>query len=337
MRVVSSQWSEVSKSVFCFTLSALLFALCLPAQAQQPNKVPRIGFFSPTSASAVFSRVEAFRQGLRELGYMDGTNISIVYRYANGKTESLPAIAAELVGLKLDVICAANNNVARAVSALTKTIPVVLLNGSDPVVFGLVASLAHPGGNVTGLTNLTLDLGTKRLELLKEIVPKLSRVAVLPSPGGQGQELKELQAAAPALQLELHIMEVRTADDLESAFMRAASAKARALTMTSDPTGIFSTNAQEIVNAAAKNKLPAIYPSNRYVETGGLSSYAANDLENYRRAAYFVDKILKGAKPADLPVEQPKKFELVINLKTAKQIGLTIPPNVLARADKVIR
>jgi putative ABC transport system substrate-binding protein len=268
---------------------------------------------------------------------MDGTNISIVYRYANGKTESLPAIAAELVGLKLDVICAANNNVARAVSALTKTIPVVLLNGSDPVVFGLVASLAHPGGNVTGLTNLTLDLGTKRLELLKEIVPKLSRVAVLPSPGGQGQELKELQAAAPALQLELHIMEVRTADDLESAFMRAANAKARALTMTSDPTGNFSTNAQEIVNAAAKNKLPAIYPSNRYVERGGLSSYAANDLENYRHAAYFVDKILKGAKPADLPVEQPKKFELVINLKTAKQIGLTIPPNVLARADRVIK
>jgi putative ABC transport system substrate-binding protein len=320
-----------------FALSVMLIAFCFPAEAQQAKNVPRIGLFIPTTAAASAERVEAFRRGLRELGYAEGTNITLVYRYANGNTESLSAIAAELVGLKLDVICAANNVVAYSVLALTKTIPIVLLNSSDPVVFGLVASLARPGGNVTGLTNLTLDLGTKRLELLKEIVPKLGRVAVLPSPGGQRQELKQLEAAAPALQLELHVMEVRNADDLEPAFTRAASAKAGALTVTSDPTGIFSNNLQQIVNAAAKNKFPAIYPSKRYVELGGLSSYAANELENYRRAAVYVDKILKGTKPADLPIERPRKFELVINLIAAKQIGLTIPPNVLARADRVIR
>jgi putative ABC transport system substrate-binding protein len=241
------------------------------------------------------------------------------------------------VGLKVDIILAANNNVARSVSALTKTIPIVLLSGSDPIAGGLVASLAQPGGNITGLTNLTFDLGPKRLELLKDIVPKPTRIAVLPSPGGTGQDLKELQAVAPALQLQLHIMEVHISDDLQSAFTRAVSARTGALIVTSDPTGIFLNNAQQIINQAAKNRLPAIYPGSRYVELGGLSSYAANELENYRRAATYVDKILKGTKPADIPVEQPKKFEFIINLKAAKQIGLTIPPNVLARADRVIK
>jgi putative ABC transport system substrate-binding protein len=307
------------------------------AQAQHPKKIPRIGVLIPTTSSASSQRIEALQQGLRELGYVDGTNINIEYRYADGKTDRLAAMAAELLGLKVDIILAANNNVARSVSALTKTVPIVLLSGSDPIVGGLVASLARPGGNVTGLTNLTFDLGAKRLELLKEIVPKLTRVAALPSPGGLGQDLKELQAAAPALQLQVYVMEVNSADDLEMAFAQAAAARAGALIVTSDPTGIFLNNAQQIVKNAAKNRLPAIYPGSRYVEIGGLSSYAANELENYRRAAAYADKILKGRKPADLPVEQPKKFELVINLKAANQIGLTIPPSVLARADKVIK
>jgi putative ABC transport system substrate-binding protein len=318
-------------------VATLVLVFGVAADAQQPKKVPRIGVLVPTTPVASSQRIEDFRRGLRELGYADGININIVYRYADGKTDRLPAIAAELVGLKVDIILAANNNVARSVSALTKTTPIVLLSGSDPIVGGLVASLAQPGGNITGLTNLTFDLGPKRLELLKDIVPKLTRIAVLPSPGGIGQDLKELQAVAPALQLQLHIMEVHISDDLESAFTRALSARAGALIVTSDPTGIFLNNAQQIINQAAKNRLPAIYPGSRYVELGGLSSYAANELENYRRAATYVDKILKGAKPADLPVEQPKKFEFIINLKTAKQIGLTIPPNVLARADKVIK
>jgi putative ABC transport system substrate-binding protein len=318
-------------------MCALLVTLSCEVEAQQPEKLPRIAVIIPTTPDASSQRIEALRRGLSELGYADGININIVYRYADGKTDRLPAIAAEIVGLKVDIILAANNNVARSVSALTKTIPIVLLSGGDPIVGGLVASLARPGGNVTGLTNLTFDLDAKRLELLKEIVPKLTRVAVLPSPGGLGQDLKELQAAAPALQLEIYVMELRLADDFESAFTRAVSARAGALTVTSDPTGIFLNNAQQIVNQAAKYRLPAIYPGTRYVEIGGLSSYAANELENYRRAATYVHKILKGAKPADLPVEQPKKFDLVINLKAAKQIGLTISPNVLARADKVIK
>ena len=318
-------------------VATLVLVFGVAADAQQPKKVPRIGVLVPTTPVASSQRIEAFRRGLRELGYADGININIVYRYADGKTDRLPAIAAELVGLKVDIILAANNNVARSVSALTKTTPIVLLSGSDPIVGGLVASLAQPGGNITGLTNLTFDLGPKRLELLKDIVPKLTRIAVLPSPGGIGQDLKELQAVAPALQLQLHIMEVHISDDLESAFTRALSARAGALIVTSDPTGIFLNNAQQIINQAAKNRLPAIYPGSRYVELGGLSSYATNELENYRRASTYVDKILKGAKPADLPVEQPKKFEFIINLKTAKQIGLTIPPNVLVRADKVIK
>jgi putative tryptophan/tyrosine transport system substrate-binding protein len=229
-----------------------------------------------------------------------------------------------------------SNTVALAASSATKTIPIVMADGADPVANGLVASLARPGGNVTGLTNAATDLGVKRLELLKEIFPKLARIAVLPSPRA-ARVLKEMQAAAPSLQIQLHIMEVRVADDLERAFETAANARVGALTLTPDPTGLFDANQQRIVALTVKKRLPAIYPFSPWVNAGGLMSYAADQLESYRRAAVYVDKILKGAKPADLPVEQPTKFEFIINLKAAKQIGLTIPPNVLVRADRVIR
>src|SRR5262245_7419827 len=311
-----------------YALPALILVTIQFAEAQQPKKIPRIGVLSASSPSAASRRIKAFQQGLRDLGYIDGTNIKIEYRYAEGKSDQLAPRAAELVEL-VDIILAQNNTVASSVAALTKTIPIVLFNGRDPVAAGLVASLARPGGNITGLTNLILDLGSKRLELLKDIVPRLTRLAILSSPGNP--LLKELQTAASTLQLQVHVMEVQSADELEPAFTRAANAKVGALTVTGDPTGIFLMNEQLIVKLAVKNRLPGVYPESSYVEAGGLSSYAANDLENYRRAATYVDKILKGAKPADLPVEQPMKFEFVINLKAAKQIGLTIPPNVLAK------
>jgi ABC-type uncharacterized transport system substrate-binding protein len=335
--VVRSQWSLVSKSVFCFALCVTLFALYVPARAQQPKKVPRIGLLFSVSASSAADRIEACRQKLRELGHVEGQNISIEYRYANGKPDLLSELAAELVRLKLDIIVAGSNVVARAVSAETKTIPIVMASGADPVATGLVASLARPGGNVTGVTNLQTDLGVKRLELLKEIFPWLTRVAVLPSPSRTARELKEIRDAAPALKIQLQILKVQVAADFERAFKEAAKMRAGALVVTSDGTGLFHANQKQIVELAIKNQLPAIYPTSTYSNAGGLMSYGPDELENYRRAAVFVDKILKGAKPADLPVEQSMKFELVINLKTAKQIGLTIPPNVLARADKVIK
>jgi putative ABC transport system substrate-binding protein len=327
----------MTKKLLIWSLATVFLATVSLVNAQQPKKMPRIGVIDPTNSSTAVHRTNALQQGLRQFGYVDGTNISIEYRYSEGKSDRLSALATELVDLKVDIVLAANNTVARAVAAITKTVPIIILSGSDPVVAGLVASLARPGGNITGLTNLTLDLGGKRLELIKEIVPKLTRAAVLPSPGGDGRSLREIQAAATALRLQLHIMEMRVADDLERAFTRAVRARAGAFIVTSDPTGIFLTNEKKIIELAAKNRLPGIYPSSRYVNAGGLVSYAANELENYRRAATYVDKILKGTKPADLPIEQPMRFEFIINLKAAKQIGLTIPPNVLVRADKVIR
>ncbi len=324
------------RKFFGLALGALLSTLCISAQAQQSTKVPRIGFLVASTADAQSNRTDSFRRGLRELGYIEEQNIIIEHRYADGNPDRLPELAAELVRLKVDIIVVQNNSVARAASNTTKTIPIVMADGADPVSNGLVASLARPGGNVTGLTNAATDLGVKRLELLKEIFPKLARVAVLPSPRS-ARVLKEIQAAAPSLQIQLHIMEVRVADDLERAFETAANARVGALTLTPDPTGLFDANRQRIVTLTVKKRLPTIYPFSPWVNAGGLMSYAADQLENYRRAAVYVDKILKGAKPADLPVEQPMKFEFVINLKAAKQIGLTIPPNVLARADKVIR
>src|SRR5215470_16350024 len=321
-------------------LGAMLFALCVSAQAQQPKKVPRIGYLSSGSPSTNLGYLQAFLQGLRELGYVEGKNVLIEYKWAEGRFERMPELAEQLVRLKVDLIVVSNASVARAAKKVTTAIPIVMVSAGDPFRDGLIASLARPGGNVTGLTNMGIDLGAKRLELLKVVFPTLTRVAVLPSPirpGLERAELKEIQAAAPPLKLQLQILEVRTADDFERAFEDAAKTSVGALIVTRDPTALFSTHENRIVELAVKNRLPAMYPQIRYISAGGLMCYAEDELENYRRVATFVDKILKGAKPADLPVEQPTKFEFVINLKAANQIGLTFPPNVLALADRVIK
>ena len=326
----------MKRNIFVFAFCALPLALCFSAEAQQ-KKIPRVGLLDLAAPETTSTRNEAFRQGLRELGYAEGQNIIIEYRSAGEKSDRLPELAAELVQLKADVIVAQNTVVTRALAAATSTIPIVNAGGGDLVASRLVASLARPGGNVTGLTALTLDLNVKRLELLKEVLPRLTRVAVLPSPSGTGQALKEMQAAASSLKMQLQILEVRVADDLPSAFEAATKARGGALIGMPDATGIIFANMKQISTLAVKKKLPTMFPSSRYVNVGGLMSYSADDFARWRRAATYVDKILKGTKPADLPVEQPLKFEFVINLKAAKEIGLTIPPNVLARADKVIR
>ena len=315
----------------------MLFAFCLSAEAQQLKSVPTIGYLSVLSPSSDSARIEAFRQGLRELGYLEGQNMAIESRYAEGKLDRLPDLVGELVRLKVDVIVVGGSTATRAAKNVTGAIPIVMAHGSDPVALGFVASLARPGGNITGLTHLAPELGGKRLELLKDILAQLSRVAVLTDPGtqGHGPQIKELEVAARALGLQLRPAEVRKPNDLESVFSAMITGRAGALIGLQQPT--LDRLRERIVDLAAKNRLPAMYANSEYVETGGLMSYAADIVAMFRRAAYYVDKILKGTKPADLPVEQPMKFELVINLKAAKQIGLTIPPNVLARADKVIR
>jgi len=321
-------------------LGAMLFALGVSAQAQQPKKVPRIGYLSSGSPSTNLGYLQAFLQGLRELGYVEGKNVLIEYKWAEGRFERMPELAEELVRLKVDIIIVPNSAIARAAKKATSTIPIVMANAGNPFGEGLVANLAHPGGNVTGLTNLSQELSGKRLELLKQIFPTLVRAAVLSTPPGRGQErrdVKELLAAATFLKLQLQILEVRIDDEFEKAFEDAAKARATALVVTSEPSGLLLRNRKQIVELSSKNRLPAIYPQLIYVNIGGLMSYAANELEMYRRAATYVDKILKGAKPAELPVEQPTKFEFIINLKAAKQIDLPFPPNVLALADKVIR
>jgi len=330
-KIQNRKWAGV------FAIVVVLTVCGARIEAQQPKKIPRIGFLMPSTADAQSNRTDAFRKRLRELGYVEGQNISIEYRYAEGKPSRLPELVAELVRLKVDAIIAGTNTIARTAAAATKTIPIIMASGSDPVATGLVASLARPGGNVTGFTNLPTDLGPKRLELLKQIFPRLAYVAVLPSPSRTARELKEMQTAAPSLQIQLRILEVRVAGDLEKAFKEATKARAEALVVTSDGTGLFVANRKQIVELAVKSHLPAIYPGSAWVDDGGLMSYAGDETEGYRRAAVYVGKILKGAKPADLPVEQSSKFEFVINLKAAKQIGLTIPPNVLALADRVIR
>ncbi|HSE87322.1 MAG TPA: ABC transporter substrate-binding protein [Candidatus Binatia bacterium] len=319
------------------TLCAMLFALCLPVEAQQPKKVPRIGFLGGASASSYAVRINAFRQGLNQLGYIEGKNIVIEYRYAEGKLDRLPALAKELVGLKPDVIVAAPTPSVLAAKKASAMIPIVFVSVGDPVGSGLVASLARPGGNITGLTVLVPELSGKRLELLKEAIPNVIRVAALWNPANPAQELvwKEIQAAAQELRLQLQSLEVRSANDFDIAFEAALRERAQALIPSPDP--LINTQLKRIVEFAAKNRLPAMYGGPEVVDAGGLMSYAPNYTDHYRRTATYVDKILKGTKPADLPVEQPKKFEFIINLKTAKQIGLTIPPNVLARADKVIK
>ena len=314
----------------------MIFAELRLVVAQQPTKIPRIGYLSANHPSTSSPRNDAFRQGLRELGYVEGKNVFIEYRYAEGKLDRLPALAADLVRLKVDIIMARGGQSIRAAKNATKAIPIVMIAVSDPVPLGFVTNLARPEGNMTGLTTQAPELGGKRLELLKEIVPKLSRVAVLGDhkTPGYGPQKKEIEIAGPALGLKLQIVEPGP-DDLEKAFSAMTKERAGALVVLQGPlTGSYR---KQIVDLAAKSRLLATYHDSEFVEIGGLMSYGTSIADLDRRAAVYVDKILKGAKPADLPVEQPKKFELIINLKAAKQIGLTIPPNVLARADQVIR
>ena len=311
------------------TLRYALCALLLSAEAQQPKKVPRIGYLSSSDPASESTRAEAIRLALRELGYIEGQNIAIEYRYAEGKRDRFPELAAELVRLKVDIIVVAGGDtLIRAAKNATKTIPIVMVGaGADPVEAGLVESLARPGGNVTGLTNLARELGGKRLELLKEAVPKLARVAVLYDPANPASvlEVKEvLPVAARALGLTIQPWEVRAADDFERVFAALNKQRPDGLYVPGGP--LMSANQKRIAGFALKSRLPSMYGSREAVDAGGLMSYGADLADSYRRVAYYVDRILKGAKPADLPVEQPTKFELVINLKTAKQIGLTIPP-----------
>jgi putative ABC transport system substrate-binding protein len=309
--------------------------------AQQPKKVPLIGYLATGDAASESARAEAIRQALRERGYIEGQSIASEYRYAEGKLDRFPELAAELVRLKVDLIVVASGYPGiRAAKNATKTIPIVMQgSGGDPVELGLIESLARPGGNITGLTNLNRELGGKRLELFKEAVPKLARVAVLHQPDVPGDllEVKEvLPVAAHALKLTLQPWEVRVADDFDRVFAGLNKQRPHGLFVpASGP--LMATNRKRIADFALKSRLPSMYNSGASVEAGGLMSYGADQADSYRRVAYFVDRILKGAKPADLPVEQPTKFELVINLKTAKQIGLTIAPEVLARASTLIK
>jgi ABC-type uncharacterized transport system substrate-binding protein len=323
--------------MFYLALCAMLFAPCFFAAAQQPKKVPHMGFLSAPSPSAVSARAEAFRQGLRDLGHVEGKDIAIEYRYAEGKVDRFPALAAELVSLKVDVIVTGTSAGTRSAKEATATIPIVMAQDGDPVGNGFVASLARPGGNITGLSSLAPEISGKRLELLKEIGPKFSRVAVFgnsTSPG-TAQSLKESELAAGALGVQLQYVDVRSPKDVEIAFPAAIKGRADAVLVLASP--VFNIQRKHIIDLAVKSRLPMMYYAPEWVQDGGLMSYGVNYTDLYRRAATYVDKILKGTKPADLPVEQPKKFEFIINLSAAKQIGLTIAPNVLARADKVIR
>jgi putative ABC transport system substrate-binding protein len=326
-------------SIWLLALASLTILL-QPARAQQATQIPRIGYLSARDPANDSSRSKAILLGLRELGYVDRQNIAIEYRYAEGKPERFAELAAELVRLKVDLIVAAGGDLLiRPIMDATKTIPIVMTGGGiDPVEAGFVRSLAHPGGNVTGLTNLVTELGGKRLELFKEAVPKLARVAVLHDPANwaTGDEEKEvLSSAARALKLTIQAWEIRRTDDFEKVF--AAISKDRPDGLNVSTGALLNSNRKRIVGFALKNRLPSVYGRSEYVTEGGLMYYGADITASYRRVAFYVDRILKGAKPADLPVEQPTTFELIINLKAAKQIGLTIPPNVLARADNVIR
>ena len=304
------------------------------AEAQQPAKV---GYLSGNSPSGISARSEAFRQGLRELGYVEGKNIVIEYRYAEGKLDLLPALAAELVRLKVDVIVTAGPAATRPAREATSTIPIVMGFDNDPIGNGFVSSLARPGGNITGLSSLAPEISGKQVELLKEIVPRLSRVAVLGSSTtpGNAQALKEIELAAGALKVQLQYLGVLATKDIETAFQAASKGRAGAVLVLPSP--LATRQRAQIAGLAAKSRLPAIYPQSDYMDAGGLMFYGPSLTVLFRRAATYVDKILKGGKPADIPVEQPMKFEFIINLKAAKQIGLMIPPNVLARADRVIK
>ena len=324
---------KISKKVFGFALAALLLALSIPAHTQQTGNVARIGFLDSSTAAGSAVLVDAFRQELSKLGWIEGKNFTIEYRFAKGKTERLPELAAELVRLKVDLIVATGRPEALAAKKATTNISILMVGVGDPVASGLVASLARPGGNVTGFSNLSVELNTKRLEILKDAVPKLTRVGLLRQPGASLQ-LKNLTAAAVALKLKLE--EIKTqADGLETAVQTAKQKQVGAI-MTTTTRGFFAER-KRIVELAGKYRLPAIYFQKEFVDEGGLMSYGEDSTDMFRNAAQYVDKILKGAKPADLSVQQATKFEFVINLKAAKQIGLTIPPRVLERANQVIK
>jgi putative tryptophan/tyrosine transport system substrate-binding protein len=320
-------------------IAVALVAFAVIAEAQQAKKVHRIGYLSNTDSATESARSEGIRLALRDLGYIEGQNIAIEYRYSEGKRERAPELAAGLVRLKVDIIViAGGNRIILAAKNATKTIPIVMTGGgTDPVEAGYVESLARPGGNLTGLTTLVGELGGKRLELLKEAVPKLARVAVLYDPASPNNvlELKEVQTAAGALKLTIQPWEVRDADSFDRIFAAIGKQRPDGLYVISSP--LMNANRERIANFAIKSRLPSVFSDKATVDAGGLMFYGADLSHIYRRVATYVDKILKGAKPADLPVEQPTKFELVINLKTAKQIGLTIPQKVLGRADRVIK
>jgi putative ABC transport system substrate-binding protein len=326
------------KKIIGLVLGAVLLALRCPTEAQQAEKVPRIGYLSGSPPSAIAEQNEAFRQGLRELGYMEGKNIVIEWRSAEGKSDRLPALATELVHLKVDVIVTAGPLVTRAAKEATVTIPIVMAQDPDPVGNGFVASLARPGGNITGLSRIAPELSGKQMELLKEIVPMLSRVAVFGTSTrpGNALTLREVELAAGAFGVKLQYLDILSPKDIVTAFEAAVRERADgALWFVTGSIG--NPHREKIADLAVSSRLPVIYFQRVDVEAGGLMYYGVNVVDLHRRAAVYVHKVLKGAKPADLPVEQPTKFEFVVNLKTAKQIGLTIPPNVLARADKVIK
>jgi putative tryptophan/tyrosine transport system substrate-binding protein len=326
----------MSRKFICFALYVLLLTLSFPAEAQQANKIPTAGVLIPGSRATYAIRIEAFRKGLRELGYIEGTNIAIEWRFAEGKSARLPDLAADLVRSKINVIVTTTTPAIAAAVQATGTIPIVMAASADPVGTGLVASLARPGGNVTGLSMLGPESDGKALEILQETLPKVSRVAFLwdPANAGMASRLKILEGVGQALRIQIQSVEVRASNDLESTLESAISNRAGALFV---PAGLASVHRKRIIEFTAKKRLPVMYNDSESAAAGGLMSYGVYLPALFHRAAFYVDKILKGTKPADLPVEQPTKFEFVINLKTAKQIGVTIPPNVLARADRVIR
>jgi putative ABC transport system substrate-binding protein len=327
----------MSGKIFVRLMTTILLTTSLSAQAQQPAKIPRIGFYLDVTASSVAGRIEGFRQGLRDLGYVEGKNIIVEWRSAEGNPERRGEVAAELVRLKVDLIVSPGPTATRVLRDTTSTIPIVMGQDTDPVGSGFVASLSRPGGNITGLSALAPEMSSKQLELMKEIVPKLSRVAIIGNSTnpGDAQTLRETVLAAGAYEIYLRYLDVLDPKEIEAVFRAAVKGRADAILLLGNP--ILNAHRKQIADLAAKHRLPASYGRPEFVEAGGLMYYGTNYNDLFRRAAAYVDKILKGAKPADLPVEQPTKFELVINLKAAKQIGLTIPPNVLARADRIIR
>jgi putative ABC transport system substrate-binding protein len=324
----------MKKKIISFVLGTLLLAISVRIEAQQEKKLPRIGYLVIGSETSQVS--EAFLQGLRDLGYVEGKNVIIEYRGDPQRREDrLPELAADLVGLKVDVIVALSPPAARAAMNATKTIPIVIRSTGDPVRAGFVSSLARPGGNITGITSISTELYGKRLELLKEVIPRLSRVAVLHNPDRGDNDFKEMQSAARSLELQLQSVKVRGLNDFENAFRAAGKARAQALITIRTP--LINNQRKQVADLAIKSRLPAIYDESAYVEAGGLMSYGTNLADLQRHAAVFVDKILKGRKPADLPVEQPMKFEFIVNLKAAKAINLIIPQSVLFRADQVMK